>query len=62
MTHPHLSAQSGTHTRNAMKGPMASPLRRSLGLLVLSLGALWATGASAQTFPNKPLRLSLIHI
>ena len=57
MTHPHLSAQSGTHTRNAMKGPKASPLRRSLGLLVLSLGALCATGASAQAFPNKPLRL-----
>jgi tripartite-type tricarboxylate transporter receptor subunit TctC len=36
---------------------LASPLRRGLGLLALSLGALSATGASAQAFPNKPLRL-----
>ncbi len=57
MTHPHLSDQSGTNSRKTMKGQMASPLRRSLGLLVLSLGALCATGASAQAFPNKPLRL-----
>ncbi len=36
---------------------IANPLRRSLGLMVLSFGALCATGASAQAFPNKPLRL-----
>ncbi|WP_353238400.1 tripartite tricarboxylate transporter substrate binding protein [Limnohabitans sp.] len=42
-------------TRSARR--IANPLRRSLGLLVLSLGALCATGAAAQAFPNKPLRL-----
>jgi tripartite-type tricarboxylate transporter receptor subunit TctC len=47
---PALSATRAAH-RNA------NPLRRSLGLLVLSLGALCATGVSAQAFPNKPLRL-----
>lgn len=36
---------------------MASPLRRSLGLLLLGLGALVATGVNAQSFPSKPLRL-----
>jgi tripartite-type tricarboxylate transporter receptor subunit TctC len=36
---------------------LANPLRRSLGGLLLGLGALSAIGASAQTFPTKPLRL-----
>lgn len=38
-------------------GGIASPLRRSLGILLLGLGAMAATGASAQNFPTKPLRL-----
>ena len=36
---------------------IANPLRRSLGMLLMSWGALCTTGASAQAFPNKPLRL-----
>jgi tripartite-type tricarboxylate transporter receptor subunit TctC len=36
---------------------IANPLRRSLGGLLLGLGALSAVGASAQAFPTKPLRL-----
>ena len=59
MTHPRQSSsvQSVASTRSTKNAHMASPLRRSLGLLVLSLGALCAAGASAQAFPNKPLRL-----
>lgn len=38
-------------------GGIASPLRRSLGVLLFSLGAMAATGGSAQNFPTKPLRL-----
>ncbi len=38
-------------------GGIASALRRSLGVLLLSLGAMAATVASAQNFPTKPLRL-----
>lgn len=36
---------------------VTSPLRRKLGLLAMGVGALSAVGASAQSFPNKPLRL-----
>jgi hypothetical protein len=36
---------------------LANPLRRSLGGLLLGLGALSCVGAPAQTFPTKPLRL-----
>lgn len=58
MSHPPQSDLSLSHNPSTtLSGQMTSPLRRSLGLLVLSLGALWAAGASAQAFPNKPLRL-----
>ena len=43
-----------THQRGST---LASPLRRSIGWLMLGLGALSAAGASAQSFPSKPLRL-----
>ena len=36
---------------------ITNPFRRSLGGLLLGLGALSAVGVSAQTFPPKPLRL-----
>ena len=46
------------HESSRLRGSsIASPLRRSFGGLLLGLGALSAVGASAQTFPNKPLRL-----
>jgi tripartite-type tricarboxylate transporter receptor subunit TctC len=59
MTHPRQSSsvQYVVNPRSTPKAQLASPLRRSLGLMVLGLGALCATGASAQAFPNKPLRL-----
>jgi tripartite-type tricarboxylate transporter receptor subunit TctC len=49
--------QSASIAPSTQPQRLASPLRRSLGLLALSLGALSATGAGAQAFPNKPLRL-----
>ena len=51
----HIQSESTDQTTAPRR--LASPLRRSLGLLALSLGALSATGAAAQAFPNKPLRL-----
>jgi len=38
-------------------GRQVSALRRSLGLFLLGLGALGATGAWAQAYPSKPVRL-----
>jgi tripartite-type tricarboxylate transporter receptor subunit TctC len=49
--------QSASIAPSTQPQRLVSPLRRSLGLLALSLGALSATGAGAQAFPNKPLRL-----
>ncbi len=47
-----------THTtQNSVTAQSVSTLRRKLGLLLLGVGALCATGVSAQTFPTKPLRL-----
>ena len=56
---PTLSA---TPTASDLSAPgcarrIVNPLRRSLGGLLLGLGALSAVGASAQAFPSKPLRL-----
>ncbi len=48
------------HSRiNSPRAPLASPIKRQLGLsvLLLSLGAFSATSALAQAFPTKPLRL-----
>ena len=50
---PTASAQSASGSARRI----ANPIRRSLGGLLLGLGALSAVGASAQTFPTKPLRL-----
>ncbi len=52
-----FTAEAFTKVKTVMVSPRVSPLRRSLGVLLLGLGALGATGAWSQTFPSKPLRL-----
>ena len=57
-----MPTRSAAPTASALSAPgsarrIANPIRRSLGGLLLGLGALSAVGASAQTFPTKPLRL-----
>ena len=57
-----MPTRSATPTASALSASgsarrIATPLRRSLGGLLLGLGALSAVGVSAQTFPTKPLRL-----
>jgi tripartite-type tricarboxylate transporter receptor subunit TctC len=49
---PHAPA-----SRNHKTSPLRRQFGRSLGLLLLSFGALSATNALAQAFPTKPLRL-----
>ena len=56
---PTRSATALSSTLSAPRSArrIANPLRRSLGGLLLGLGALSAIGVSAQTFPTKPVRL-----
>lgn len=51
----HTAASHQPPKRGAVS--QVSSLRRCLGLALLGLGALSATGAWAQSFPTKPLRL-----
>jgi tripartite-type tricarboxylate transporter receptor subunit TctC len=59
MLMPTRSATALSSTLSAPRSArrIANPLRRSLGGLLLGLGALSAIGVSAQTFPTKPVRL-----